>query len=69
MDAEDEEGRELPDLAAARRLAIDSARDMICADVRQGWLDLEHEIVVADESGEKLLVLRFGEAFELRGKD
>jgi hypothetical protein len=40
----DEEGRELPDLAAARELALDSARDLVCESVHKGHLNLDHRM-------------------------
>ena len=63
---DDTEGRELPDLAAAREFALDSARDLVCADIRRGWLNLDHNIIIANADGATLLTLTFREAFELR---
>lgn len=67
ISAQDEEGLELPDLAAARETALEAARDMCCADIKQGWLDLDCRIDVTDEKGETLLSITFGQAFEVRG--
>jgi hypothetical protein len=61
----DEEGRELPDIEAARELALDSARDLVCDSVHLGHLNLDHRIEVADEGGETLIVLTFREAFTI----
>jgi len=59
--APDEEGSELPDLAAARARAFAGARDMACAEVLQGHLTLDHRIEVVDESGELVWTVRFSD--------
>ena len=64
---DDEEGRELPDLGAAREYALEAARSLVCADIKQGWLNLDHYIDVADEAGAVLIRLTFREAFEIQG--
>ena len=64
--SDDEEGQELPDAAAARDHALDCARELVCADIKRGWLNLDHHIVVADDSGASLFSLTFREAFEIR---
>jgi hypothetical protein len=61
----DDEGRELPDLGAARELALESARELVCESVHQGHLNLDHRIEVTDESGESVIVLTFREAFTI----
>jgi hypothetical protein len=61
----DEEGQELPDIEAARELALDSARDLVCDSVHLGHLNLDHRIEVEDEQGETLIVLTFREAFTI----
>lgn len=66
LDAEDREGVELADEAAARAYAVESARDLAAADVRQGWLDLDHAIEVAD-GARTLFRIPYGEAVDLRG--
>jgi hypothetical protein len=60
-----EEGRDLPDLAAARELALDSARDLVCESVHQGHLNLDHRIEVQDDAGETVITLTFREAFTI----
>ena len=65
-DAEDEEGRELPSVEAARREAIKGARSIISDEVKQGLIDLRGEITVTDEDGAALIRLGFEEAVELR---
>ena len=65
IDAPDDEGMELPNLAAAHLKAIDFARDLAAAAVRQGRLDLKHHIDVEDEAGKVLLKVTFAEAIEI----
>lgn len=67
FDVDDEEGSDHADLAAAREHAIECARDLMCADIRQGWVDLDHRIIVTDHAGTQILTLTFRDAFELRG--
>jgi hypothetical protein len=62
----DEEGIDLPDLEAAREVALDSARDLVCESVHQGHLNLDHRLEVNDENGETLIVLTFREAFTIQ---
>jgi hypothetical protein len=65
IDAPDDEGAELPNLADAHLRAIDYARDLAAHAVRQGHLNLKHRIDIEDEAGEVLLSVSFGEAVEL----
>ena len=65
IDAPDEEGTELPNLANAHLKAIDYARDLASHSVRQGRLNLGHSIDIEDEAGKLLLSVRFDEAIEL----
>jgi hypothetical protein len=67
-DAMDYEGRELLDLAAARACALEAAREMACADIRNGWLYLDHSIDVTDDQGTALFTLTFGESFDIKGR-
>jgi hypothetical protein len=64
--AQDEEGMELPNLAAARLNAIRGARDLIAEQVRHGHFVLSHWIDVVDEQGEKVLTVTFREAVDIR---
>lgn len=57
----DEEGSELPDLAAAKARAFASARAMACAEVLDGHLTLGHRIEVVDGGGELLWTVRFSD--------
>ncbi len=62
---EDEDGRELPDLEAARAEAIRAARDIMASDVRSGMLDLSSFIEIEDEGRQLRHTLGFEEAVEL----
>lgn len=65
LETRDEEGLELPDLAAARQVAETEARAMAAQSVANGHLCLAHSIEVTDASGATVLVVRFGEAVEI----
>ena len=67
LDVIDDEGLELPDLAAAREKAIESAHDIACACIKKGELNLEHYILVTDEAGQEVLKLTFRESFKIVG--
>jgi hypothetical protein len=62
----DEAGQGADDLAAARAIALDGARDLVCEQVHRGYLNLENYIVVADEQGQELSRIQFREAFKIR---
>ena len=64
--AEDEEGAELPNLAAARLNALVGARELISEQVRRGYFVLSHWIDVIDEQGEKVLTVTFREAVDIK---
>ena len=64
--AVDEEGTELPNLAAARLQALHGARDLICEQVRHGYFVLSHWIEVKDEQDEQVLTLTFREAVDIK---
>jgi len=61
----DDEGRELPDLEAARAHAIQGARSLMSDSLKEGRIDLSHHIAIVDERGELLLDVTFGEAVEV----
>ena len=63
----DEEGAELPDLAAAREYALENAREMVCSSIKAGHLNLDHRIEVTDDGGERVMTLTFRDAFILEG--
>jgi hypothetical protein len=58
----DEEGRLLPDAAAAHRHAVVEAREIMSGDIRRGVLSLEYAIEVRDETGAIILNVLFHEA-------
>ena len=62
----DDEGLELPNLAAARLQAIRGARDIIAEQVRHGYFILSHWIDVIDADGEKVLTLTFRDAIDIK---
>ncbi len=64
--AEDEEGAELPNLAAARLNALHGARGLIADQVRRGYFVRSHWIDVVDEQGEKVLTITFGDAVDIK---
>ena len=66
IDSIDEEGTELPDIAAATKHAITQAKDMACAEVLKGHLSLRHRIEVTDEAGMVLLTVRFKDVVEVQ---
>src|SRR4051812_34463915 len=61
---EDDVGHELPDLQAARREAILSARSIIWDEVAHGHLPLGESIRILDSNREVLAVVDFREAVE-----
>jgi hypothetical protein len=66
---EDEEGQDLPDFSAARMIAIEGARSIICEDVTAGFIDLSGRVEVKDVARHTLVSISFHEAVELRGVD
>ena len=71
MDAVDVEGRDFPDLQAARSTAVKEARAMICASVSaDGKINLRHCIKLRDESGAVVSVVHFEDAVQVtRGSE
>ncbi len=61
---EDEEGRELRDLAAARREAIKDARSIMADELQQGVMNLASFIEI-EEGGELRMTVPFSDAFEV----
>jgi hypothetical protein len=61
--AHDPEGSDLPDLAAARTEAIQSARELMSQGVLdKGRLGIDRLVEIADEAGQVLLCVPFREA-------
>ena len=65
---EDEEGVELADGDAARTKAIESARDIMAADVQRGLLDLTSFIEVEDEDRKLLFTVTFEEVVKVTAR-
>jgi CRP-like cAMP-binding protein len=56
---EDEEGQELPDREAAIQSALDSVRSIVSEDARQGLIDLNGRVSIADQQGQTVAELVF----------
>jgi hypothetical protein len=65
VETHDEEGRDLADIDAARRAAEEDARHMAAESVRGGCLPLGHFVEVADEDGQSLFRVTFGEVVKI----
>jgi hypothetical protein len=50
----DEEGMDLPDFSAARREAIEAARELLAEAIKSGKPEVPEAFVIADESGREL---------------
>lgn len=61
----DEDGLELPDLQAARKMAIKAARAMMAENLIDGQLWLDHWIEVENEAHQQVLAIKFGDAVEI----
>lgn len=59
----DEEGQELPDLHAARAVAISSIRSIVAEEAHDGVIDLTGRVDIADHAGRVLGDVPFREAF------
>jgi hypothetical protein len=64
--AHDEEGIELPNIAAARLNALVGARSLISEQVKHGYFEQSHWVDVVDEQGEAVLTVTFREAVDIR---
>lgn len=64
--AEDPEGIELPNYAAARRRAVDSLRGVMAGDVLMGDLNTASFIEIEDEQRELIETVSFTEVVMLR---
>jgi hypothetical protein len=62
---EDEEGRDLPDLDAARTEAVKDIRSILVEDMEHGRIDLCGRIEVVGESGVAVLSVAFEEAVQI----
>lgn len=66
IDTEDPEGEELDNLARAHQKAVAYARDLSAEAVRQGEVDLNHRIVIEDDSHDAILTVTFRDAFTIK---
>ncbi len=62
LDADDPEGRMMPDADTARAEAIKDARSVIASEVLEGRLDLDGWIEIVDETGDPVLTVTFRDA-------
>ena len=71
IDAQDDEGRELPDVDTVVAEALKEARQLIKASIDDtGRIDLRHHIHVRDDRGETVFVIHFEDAVTVqRGDD
>jgi len=58
----DEVGRELPGVDAAHRVAIEMARELLSAEIREGEIHLSCYIEIVDEAAAPVLTVTFQEA-------
>lgn len=65
--AHDDEGRELADIEAAKREGIKGGRELMCEQLRNGSLVLNHLIEVEDESGNTVATIPFRELVRVEG--
>jgi len=61
----DNEGVDLPDTEAAAVRALDSARDILSAEMRMGRVPINMHLAVENESGKTVHRLPFDQAFEI----
>ena len=66
MLTEDTDGRELPNLEAARRAAITNIRSILSHEIAEGRLDLRGEIRIRGGGGGVLRVVPYADAIEVR---
>ncbi len=59
---EDEEGCDLPDLAHARKRAIEGLRDVLAGELRRGNIDLGSFIEIEDENHALVMTVPLSEA-------
>lgn len=64
--AEDEEGLELADYAAARRMAVESLRGVMAGDLLTGDLNTASFIEIEDDNRELIETVSFAEVVNLR---
>ena len=67
VDASDEEGHELDDLAAAEAKAIQGIRGFLGNEALDGKIDFRGQVDIADDAGTVLKTVHFREAFTILG--
>lgn len=69
IDVLDEDGKELPDLDAARELARDNVRFTFAETIKeQSRANLDHRIDIEDEDGRVIETVRFGDVVSIEGQ-
>jgi len=67
IECKDDEGKDLPDLAAARDHAVSDARAIVAEEIQaKGEFSLSHWIEIEDESGEVVLIVKFADAVNIK---
>ena len=61
---EDEDGQDLPDLAAAHRAAVAGLREVLAGEVRAGVLRRASFVEIENEDRQLLRTVSFGEAVQ-----
>jgi hypothetical protein len=56
---QDDEGADLPDLSAAQREALLSARELLADAIKTGQREVPEAFVIADEAGQPLSIVPF----------
>lgn len=70
IEAQDEEGRELPGVDAVVAEAVKEARELIKASIDEtGRIDLRHHIDVRDDRGKTVFVIHFEDAVTVQRGD
>jgi hypothetical protein len=68
IDAPDEEGKDLPDIDAARAYAEANAVGLMAATLKEtGRINLRHHIDIEDEHGKVLATVRFRDVVAIEG--
>jgi hypothetical protein len=68
VDARDEEGKDLPNLEAARQLALHQARFTLAENIKDsGRLNLDHRIDIEDKQGDVLSTVHFRDVVTITG--
>jgi hypothetical protein len=65
--SEDTQGSEFESVAAVREHAVEAARDIMSADVREGRLCVSFHIQIADANRQPIMDLKFKDALEISG--